>query len=213
MFPTFHFSIERWKYNKTFEVYVSNKGHFRNSSKADLAPMVLNNGYLVIRVGGSSSEYMLAHRLVMLTWRPTPEAENLTVDHKNHNKRDNSLDNLEWVTREENLRRASEDLLTKYAFVNGNIVPYDPSARKKSKWGKLLGVRVKHSKNDFNEVVKSYGEFVVKYAQYEEQNKIADVHQALEDIMSGKNHSGVRAVGNFRLTAVYEKGEKGVING
>jgi hypothetical protein len=54
---------------------------------------------------------MLAHRVVMLTWRPTANAENLTVDHLDHNKRNNSLDNLEWVSEEENLRRAKADLI------------------------------------------------------------------------------------------------------
>lgn len=62
-----------------------------------------------IYVGGSKPKYMLLHRLVMLTWKPTPEAEMLTVDHLNHNKRDNSLDNLEWVTVEENQVRATRD--------------------------------------------------------------------------------------------------------
>ena len=33
----------------------------------------------------------------------------MTVDHLNHNKRDNSLKNLEWVTKEENWKRAKED--------------------------------------------------------------------------------------------------------
>lgn len=32
--------------------------------------------------------------------------EQLTVDHLDHNKRNNSVDNLEWVTRAENMRRA-----------------------------------------------------------------------------------------------------------
>ena len=47
----------------------------------------------------------------MLTFRPIPNAEDLTVDHLNHNKRDNSLDNLEWVTKEENWDRANADLI------------------------------------------------------------------------------------------------------
>jgi hypothetical protein len=47
----------------------------------------------------------------MLTWRPTPNAEHLTVDHLNHNKRDNSLENLEWVSQEENIRRAKADFI------------------------------------------------------------------------------------------------------
>jgi hypothetical protein len=209
MFPTFHFSVERWKYNKTFEVYVSNKGHFRNSSKADLAPMVLNSGYLVVRVGGSSSEWMLAHRLVMLTWRPTPEAENLTVDHKNHNKRDNSLDNLEWVTEEENYRRAREDLLSGYNYVGGRIIP----CKTKKKWGKLLGVRITHKHNGFNQVVTNYGEFVAKYTEYKERNHVTKMRQIIDDIVSGKNSAGYRIIGSFTVNAVHENGEKGATNG
>lgn len=109
--PSLHIKWERWKYNKNFEVYVSNMGHIRNSSKALLAPKINNSGYCKVRVGGSKQQYILVHRLVMLTWRPTPEAEYLTVDHLDHNKRNNALENLEWVTREENMRRAEEDFL------------------------------------------------------------------------------------------------------
>jgi hypothetical protein len=109
MLPKLHIRWERWKYNKTFEVYVSNLGNVRNKSKASLAPKIDNSGYMRIYVGGSKPKYMLLHRLVMLTWKPTPEAEILTVDHLNHNKRDNSLDNLEWVTLEENQTRAAQD--------------------------------------------------------------------------------------------------------
>lgn len=112
MLPTFHFNIERWKYNPTFELYVSNMGHIRNKSKTPIAPKVKQSGYLAVYVYGSLNKYMSLHRVVMLTWRPTPEAEFLTVDHIDHNKRNNALSNLEWVTKEENGRRASEDHMT-----------------------------------------------------------------------------------------------------
>ena len=52
-----------------------------------------------------------AHRLVMLTFKPIPNAEDLTIDHLNHNKRDNSLNNLEWVTLKENQARAMNDFV------------------------------------------------------------------------------------------------------
>lgn len=37
--------------------------------------------------------------------------KDLTVDHLDHNKRNNSVSNLEWVTKEENLHRAQIDHL------------------------------------------------------------------------------------------------------
>jgi hypothetical protein len=121
MFPTIKLNIERWKYNPTFELYVSNMGHIRNKSKADIAPKIMENGYVVVYVYGSINCYVLLHRVVMLTWKPTPEAEKLTVDHLDHNKRNNALSNLEWVTKEENQRRADADYISGIEFY-GNLV-------------------------------------------------------------------------------------------
>ncbi len=109
--PRFLFKIERWKWNSDYRVYVSNLGHIKNEHKQDLPVYIDDNGYC--RVHTACCRYKTVHRLVMLTWRPIPNAEELTVDHLNHNKRDNSLENLEWVTKEENLRRATEDLIKK----------------------------------------------------------------------------------------------------
>ena len=106
-----YFSIERWKWNPDFELYVSNRGRFRNRDKRDVSIQVNKSGYCLVYCGGTTHKHLLAHRVVMLTWRPTPNAEHLTVDHLNHNKRDNSLANLEWVTKEENTRRAKADLI------------------------------------------------------------------------------------------------------
>lgn len=122
MLPKFHFAIERWKYNPTFELYVSNMGHIRNKSKADIAPRITRNGYMTVKVNGSINKHMLLHRVVMLTWKPTPEAEKLTVDHLDHNKRNNALSNLEWVLKEENLRRANEDLVSADEVVDYHYV-------------------------------------------------------------------------------------------
>ena len=106
--PKIFLGIERWKWNKEDRVYVSNMGHFKDEYKEDLPFKTTTSGYLNVK---TRCGYKLAHRLVMLTWRPIPGAEDLTVDHLDHNKRNNALTNLEWVTREENLRRAGEDHL------------------------------------------------------------------------------------------------------
>lgn len=122
--------IERWKWNPDFELYVSNKGHFMTRDKR-LTPLITcKGGYLKVYCYGITNKMVFAHRAVLLTWRPNSDAENLTVDHLDHNKRNNALSNLEWVTQEENVRRAAAD----YAKVEeGNaeaIVyeenPYEP---------------------------------------------------------------------------------------
>ena len=106
-----HFSIERWKWNPDFGIYVSTKGRFRNQDKKDIPVQIGDNGYCMVYCGGTVHRHLSAHRVVMLTWRPTDNAENLTVDHLDHNKRNNALDNLEWVTVDENQRRASADYI------------------------------------------------------------------------------------------------------
>ena len=108
IFPQLILKVERWKFNKDYGVYVSTLGHFKDRHKRLLPIKVNQHGYCAVK---TEQGQIFAHRLVMFTWRPIPNAEILTVDHLNHNKRDNSLENLEWVTREENVRRAENDFI------------------------------------------------------------------------------------------------------
>lgn len=117
-----HFSIERWKWNPDFGIYVSNKGRFRNQDKRDIPVQIGDSGYCMVYCGGTVHRHLSAHRVVMLTWRPTDNAENLTVDHLDHNKRNNALDNLEWVTVDENQRRASADYINIKLEGDANLV-------------------------------------------------------------------------------------------
>lgn len=106
--PKFYFKVEKWKWNSDYRVYVSNKGHFKNEFKQELPVKINKSGYCKIE---TNCGYKFAHRLVMLTWKPIPDAENLTVDHLDHNKRNNAVSNLEWVTETENLKRAAADFI------------------------------------------------------------------------------------------------------
>lgn len=120
IFPTFHFSIERWKYNKDFGVYVSTFGNVKNKNKETQKILMNKNGYLCV---ATDFGFINIHRLVLVTFYPVMNMDKLTVDHKDHNKRNNKLYNLEWVTEEENLQRANEDLISfydieKYYFQN-----------------------------------------------------------------------------------------------
>lgn len=103
--------IERWKFNKDYGVYVSTEGRFKDRRKRILPIKINKSGYCLIK---TEQGYKLAHRIVLFTWNPIPDSENLTVDHLNHNKRDNRVRNLEWITKDENLKRAEKD------FIKGN---------------------------------------------------------------------------------------------
>lgn len=112
--PSFFVNVEKWKWNNEYKIFVSNLGHFKDEYKNPIAVKLNSKGYVLIK---TVCGLKLAHRLVMMTWMPTADMENLTVDHLDHNKRNNELMNLEWVTQEENWRRAQNDLI-KY---KGNI--------------------------------------------------------------------------------------------
>ena len=118
--PKLIFKIERWKWNKEYRIYVSNMGHFRDEHKRPIPIKINHNGYVVLPIGYDNG-YPVAHRIVMKTWRPTTGMEELTVDHLDHNKRNNALENLEWVTGVENQRRAKND-----------YIPNEPKKKKKN---------------------------------------------------------------------------------
>ena len=213
MFPTIKFNIERWKYNPTFELYVSNMGHIRNKSKADIAPKIMQNGYVVVYVYGSLNRYMLLHRVVMLTWKPTPEAEMLTVDHLDHNKRNNALSNLEWVTEEENLRRAKEDYLRESTLVGNDVIVSKSSkstTKKKQNAADIIGVVIRGKvfngatippvfiKRDDGEVLL---DFCTPYVGKVNNFTVKALRNILKDIYSGKNCNGYKKWCGFEILA------------
>lgn len=108
IFPKLHISIERWKWNEKYGVYVSTEGNVRGKYKKPLKILVAPNGYLKVR---TKEGLQSVHRLVLITFRSIDNEDGMTVDHLNHNKRDNRISNLEWVTGKENQKRANNDLI------------------------------------------------------------------------------------------------------
>ena len=109
MLPKIHFEFERWKWNSDYNIYVSNLGNLKNVSGEVIYPKVSENGYMAI--SNYYGKWIGIHRLVMSTFNPISNESAMTVDHLDHNKRNNKLSNLEWVTREENLKRANNDIV------------------------------------------------------------------------------------------------------
>ena len=107
--PSITINIERWKWNKKYQVFVSNRGRVKDINGNLRKIKTTSTGYLAVRV--ATKKAMFIHRLVMETWHPISNPEEMTVDHLDHNKRNNDIRNLEWVAEEENHKRAANDSL------------------------------------------------------------------------------------------------------
>lgn len=104
--PRFFINCERWKWNDDLRIYVSTHGHIKDEHKKNIAAKIGRKGYFVVYL---NHKVYNVHRLVLMTWRPLPnDGTPMTVDHLDSNRRNNHLENLEWVSQEENWRRAAE---------------------------------------------------------------------------------------------------------
>lgn len=78
--------------------FISNKGRLKLPSNQIKSNYRSSSGYKRLRIG--ETKYLL-HRLVALTFLPNPENREF-VNHKDGNKLNNCLENLEWATALEN---------------------------------------------------------------------------------------------------------------
>ena len=84
--------------------YTDTKGRVRDFPEKECVPSKTKSGYFELNIGGRNSEKWLLHRLIAEVWLDNPNNFR-TVDHKDGNKANNCVENLEWVTLEENIKR------------------------------------------------------------------------------------------------------------
>ena len=105
--------MEQWKKividNQLTCYSISNEGRVRNDKKMTyLEGYVANNGYRMVHLRYRLDKMCSVHRLVMKAFCPIPEMDDLQINHKDGNKANNSVENLEWCTISFNIRHAYE---------------------------------------------------------------------------------------------------------
>ena len=105
---------EEWKEVDGFRGYfVSNMGRIKsyrqNKDGMILKQRLSKKGYCMVMMSDNNCKkhYMQVHRLILKTFNPVDNMDNLEVNHKDEDKTNNNLTNLEWVTHLENVRHGT----------------------------------------------------------------------------------------------------------
>ena len=103
-------------FDERYEISTTEPWNIRRIGKPNCLKQNLSGGYLGLSISYSGTQYI--HRLVALQFVPNDDPENKTyINHKNGNKRDNSISNLEWCTQSYNLSNRSKFKLQEAEFL------------------------------------------------------------------------------------------------
>ena len=117
------------------------------------------NGYLVVVLCkcGRHKVYCV-HRLVLSTFNPMDNMENLECNHRDENKENNNLSNLEWTTHKENCNHGTriarmaekKSILIVQLTLDGKLVNVYKSSKEAERGGFNQGNIIQCCKNKFN---------------------------------------------------------------
>lgn len=123
---------------------ITNDGRVYSEYLGDfIKPYYSKGGYVRVKLNyGDRSKKVMMHRLVAMAFIPNPYNKP-QVDHINRNRADNRVENLQWVTAQENsqlaVERGSKDSM-KYTFINkktGEIMEFTNRHQMLKKFGKF----------------------------------------------------------------------------
>ena len=94
---------------------------------------IIKSGYCVVSITNKKRKTMPIHRLVAQTFITNPN--NLPqVNHKDGNKQNNRVDNLEWCTNEYNMQHAKQNGLLEKRKLKIKVKQYDLNDKMIKQW-------------------------------------------------------------------------------
>ncbi len=131
-------------------------GHiFSKKYNRVLKGSVSKNNYIKIQINclDGVTRWFYVHRLIAETFIPNPDNKK-QVNHKDGNRRNNNLSNLEWVTQAENLAHASKILGRDIYFRKGEG---HCNAKLNQTKADEIRKRYKNKEGSFRSLAKEYG--------------------------------------------------------
>lgn len=92
-----------------YHYFATEDGHiYSEHLKRNISEYTDKDGYKKVRLsnGDGSRKVFSVHRLILETFKPNKNSDKLQVNHKDGNKANNNLNNLEWVTCKQNINHA-----------------------------------------------------------------------------------------------------------
>lgn len=103
---------------------ISNLGNvysYKNGKVVKLSPLITKGGYLfIVLYKNGERKYYLIHRLVAEAFLPNPN-NYPQVNHKDENKQNNNVENLEWCTAQYNTEYSKAKQVEQYDL-SGNLI-------------------------------------------------------------------------------------------
>lgn len=147
---------ELWKPISNFENYlVSNKGRIKNCKSQKILKLKINKyGYETVCLFKKGfRKYPQVHRLVAIAFLEQKDKTKNQVNHKDGDKLNNNLENLEWVTGSENQKHSYENGLQKKKFRGENqyakpIYQIDNNNNILKKWSSIIDASLFYKPKD-----------------------------------------------------------------
>lgn len=163
--------MEIWKPIPGFDGYdASSEGRIRSVGKIKnnglskvLKQCVSSHGYRIISIYGNGKRRQgKVHQLVMMAFHGEPQGDKREVNHKDGNKENNNVENLEYVTQQENQAHAiTTGLCVNPRGDGARYVVYSFSQLQEMRLMRIGGSRLIDICNRFG-VSKSYASTVVR---------------------------------------------------
>lgn len=116
-------------YGRTLSVF--RDGTVRNERGKLMSQYVRKSGYKYILLGTKPRRKLLVHRLIASAFIDNPYGLQ-QVNHKDGNKQNNCIENLEWVTGSENQLHSRYELGNQTGFKDAPVICIETQAKYKS---------------------------------------------------------------------------------